>query len=49
MPPSRRARAKAAALGIDVAADGAAALERRIGDETTMWRDVVAKTGIKIE
>ncbi|MBV8835162.1 MAG: tripartite tricarboxylate transporter substrate binding protein [Alphaproteobacteria bacterium] len=37
------------ALGIDVAADGAAALERRIRDETALWRDVVAKAGIRIE
>lgn len=37
------------ALGIEVAADGAAALERRIRDETALWRDVVAKAGIKIE
>jgi len=37
------------ALGIDVAADGAETLERRIRDETALWRDVVAKAGIRIE
>jgi tripartite-type tricarboxylate transporter receptor subunit TctC len=38
-----------AAAGIDVAADGSAALEQRIEDETRMWREVVAKAGIKSE
>jgi tripartite-type tricarboxylate transporter receptor subunit TctC len=38
-----------AAAGIDVAADGAAALQQRIEDETRMWREVVAKAGIKSE
>ena len=35
--------------GIDVAADGAAALGTRIGQEMAMWRGVVAKAGIKVE
>ena len=35
--------------GIDVTADGSAALGRRITDETKMWRDVVSKAGIKLQ
>jgi tripartite-type tricarboxylate transporter receptor subunit TctC len=45
--PETRARLEAA--GIDVTADGATALEKRISDETQMWRDVVSKAGIKVE
>ncbi len=37
------------AAGVDVAADGAAALGARIEQETKMWREVVAKAGIKVE
>ena len=37
------------AAGIDVAADGSAALQKRISDETQMWRDVISKSGIKVE
>jgi tripartite-type tricarboxylate transporter receptor subunit TctC len=40
-------RQQLATAGIDVAADGAAALQQRIEDETQMWRDVVATAGIK--
>jgi tripartite-type tricarboxylate transporter receptor subunit TctC len=42
-------RERLAAAGIDVAADGSAALQQRIEDETLMWRDVVAKAGTKSE
>ncbi|MBN8964441.1 MAG: tripartite tricarboxylate transporter substrate binding protein, partial [Rhizobiales bacterium] len=35
--------------GVEVAADGAAALNARITAEARMWREVVAKAGIKIE
>jgi tripartite-type tricarboxylate transporter receptor subunit TctC len=42
-------REQLAAAGIDVAADGSAVLQQRIEDETRMWRDVVAKAGIKGE
>jgi len=45
--PDTRERLRAA--GIDVAADGSAALIKQIGDETHMWRDVVTKAGIKVE
>ncbi len=42
-------RDRLGAAGIDVAADGAAALEQRIADETLMWRGVIAKAGIKVD
>lgn len=45
--PDTRERLRAA--GIDVAADGSAALQKRIADETRMWRDVINKAGIKAE
>jgi tripartite-type tricarboxylate transporter receptor subunit TctC len=37
------------AAGIEVAADGSAALAKRIDAETQVWRDVVGKAGIKVE
>ena len=43
------ARERLRAAGIDVAAEGSAALEKRITDETEMWRGVIAKAGIKAE
>src|SRR5262245_27829936 len=43
------ARQRLAEAGVEVAADGAAELQRRIGDETPMWRDVIARAGIKLE
>jgi tripartite-type tricarboxylate transporter receptor subunit TctC len=42
-------RTRLAEAGIDVTADGSAALGTRIEQETIMWRDVVAKAGIKVE
>jgi tripartite-type tricarboxylate transporter receptor subunit TctC len=42
-------RARLRDAGVDVAADGAAALQKRITDETAMWRDVISKAGIKAE
>lgn len=42
-------RERLRAAGIDVAADGAAALQKRIIDETQMWRNVIAKAGIKVQ
>ncbi|MDI1345354.1 MAG: tripartite tricarboxylate transporter substrate binding protein [Pseudolabrys sp.] len=45
--PDTRERLRAA--GIAVAADGAAALRKRIDKETGIWRDVIGKAGIKIE
>lgn len=45
--PDTRERLRAA--GIDVAADGSAALQKRIDDETQMWRVVISKAGIKVE
>jgi tripartite-type tricarboxylate transporter receptor subunit TctC len=41
------AKARLHAAGIDIAGDGAAELQRRIADETGMWRDVIQKAGIK--
>jgi tripartite-type tricarboxylate transporter receptor subunit TctC len=35
--------------GVEVAADGAAMLQKRMTDETVMWREVVAKAGIAIK
>ena len=35
--------------GIDVTADGSAALGQRIVDEAKMWHDVVSKAGIKLQ
>jgi len=37
------------ASGIEVAAEGSAALQKRIGDDTQMWRGVISKAGIKPE
>lgn len=37
------------AAGIDVAADGAAALQTRIHQESEMWRGVIARASIKVE
>jgi tripartite-type tricarboxylate transporter receptor subunit TctC len=45
--PDVRERLRAA--GVEVVADGSSALQRRIGDETQMWRDVVSKAGIKVQ
>lgn len=45
--PDTRERLRAA--GIDVTADGSIALQKRIGDETQMWRAVISKAGIKVE
>jgi tripartite-type tricarboxylate transporter receptor subunit TctC len=45
--PDTRERLRAA--GIDVSADGSAALQKRIDDETQMWRVVISKAGIKVE
>jgi len=42
-------RERLSAAGVDVAADGSAALRRRIDAETQMWRDVIRKAGIKAE
>jgi tripartite-type tricarboxylate transporter receptor subunit TctC len=42
-------RERLRAAGIDVAADGSTALQKRISDETQMWRGVISKAGIKIE
>jgi len=46
---STDARERLIAAGIDVAADGAAALQQRITAETAMWQEVIAKAGIRIE
>ena len=45
--PDTRERLRAA--GVEVAADGSSALEKRIVDETKIWRDVISKGGIKVE
>jgi tripartite-type tricarboxylate transporter receptor subunit TctC len=45
--PDTRERLKTA--GIDVAADGATVLQKRIDDETRVWRGVISKAGIKAE
>jgi tripartite-type tricarboxylate transporter receptor subunit TctC len=37
------------AAGIEVAADGSSELQKRIGDETQMWRNVISKAGIKLD
>jgi tripartite-type tricarboxylate transporter receptor subunit TctC len=42
-------RERLVAAGIEVAADGPTALQRRISDERQMWRDVISKAGIKIQ
>lgn len=42
-------RGRLSAAGVEVAADGSAALQKRIGDETQMWRDVISKARIKIQ
>jgi tripartite-type tricarboxylate transporter receptor subunit TctC len=43
------ARQRLAEAGVEVTADGAAELQRRISDETQMWRDVIARAGIRLE
>ena len=43
------ARHRFAEAGIQTAADGAAELQRRIDEETRMWRNVIATAGIKLE
>jgi tripartite-type tricarboxylate transporter receptor subunit TctC len=45
--PDTRERLRAA--GVEVVAEGAAELQKRINSETTMWRDVISKAGIKVE
>lgn len=45
--PDTRERLRAA--GVEVAADGSLALQKRIVDETKIWRDVITKAGIKVE
>ncbi|MCK9908727.1 tripartite tricarboxylate transporter substrate binding protein [Microbacteriaceae bacterium K1510] len=45
--PETRERLRAS--GVEVAADGAAELQRRITAETVMWREVITKAGIKVE
>jgi tripartite-type tricarboxylate transporter receptor subunit TctC len=42
-------RERLRAAGVDIAADGSAALRGRIDAETQMWRDVIRKAGIKAE
>lgn len=42
-------REKLRTAGIEVAADGSSALQKRIGDETQMWRGVINRAGIKVE
>lgn len=37
------------AAGIEVAADGSNELEKRINEETQMWRSVINKAGIKLD
>lgn len=43
------ARERLRAVGVNVVADGSTALQRRIGDETQMWSNVISKAGIKVE
>jgi tripartite-type tricarboxylate transporter receptor subunit TctC len=43
------AKARLRATGIEIAADGAAELGRRIADETSTWREVIMKAGIKVQ
>jgi len=45
--PATREQLRAA--GIEVAADGSSELQKRIADETQMWRTVISKAGIKLE
>jgi tripartite-type tricarboxylate transporter receptor subunit TctC len=40
---------KLKAAGVEVAADGAGELEKRIAGETEVWRDVVKKAGIEVQ
>jgi tripartite-type tricarboxylate transporter receptor subunit TctC len=42
-------REKLKAAGVEVAADGADALDQRIARETEVWRDVVNKAGIAVQ
>lgn len=43
------ARDQLRAAGIEVEANGSSELQKRIGDETKMWRSVISKAGIKLE
>src|SRR5262249_61622309 len=43
------ARQRLAEAGVEVAADGAAELQRRIGEEMPMWRDVITRARIRLE
>ena len=45
--PATRDQLRAA--GIEVAADGSSELQKRIDDETQIWRSVISKAGIKLE
>jgi len=45
--PATRTQLRAA--GIEIAADGSIELQKRISDETQMWRSVISKAGIKLE
>lgn len=45
--PETQERLRAA--GIAVVADGSSELTKHIASETAMWRDVIAKAGIKAE
>jgi tripartite-type tricarboxylate transporter receptor subunit TctC len=45
--PDAKARLRAA--GIEVTADGAAELQKRIANETVLWRDVIGKADIKAQ
>lgn len=45
--PATRYQLRAA--GIEVAADGSNELQKRIDDETQIWRSVISKAGIKLE
>jgi tripartite-type tricarboxylate transporter receptor subunit TctC len=45
--PATRDQLRAA--GIEVAADGSSELQKRVDDETQMWRSVISKAGIKLE
>ncbi len=45
--PDTRDRLRTA--GVEVVAEGASELQKRIISETSMWRQVIAKSGIKVE
>ena len=42
-------RKKLGDAGVEIAADGAAVLQKRITDETAMWREVITKAGIQVK